>query len=72
MARVHTSNPRKTRRLWEECGGQVHYVHRTGEERWVHPAFSDTIRINSRRQDVPAIILCRLNHLLYTDIELAR
>lgn len=64
MAHIHTTNPRKTRRLWEECGGLVLHVRRTGEQRWVHPAFPDTIRVNSRRHDIPAVILCRLNHLL--------
>lgn len=64
MCRVDTHDPRKIRRLWMKCGGEVHHVRRTGEERWVHPAFDGTVRVNSRRHDIPAVVLCRLNHLL--------
>lgn len=62
--RITTTDPRKIRVLWETCGGTVLAVRRTGEERWAHPAFKDTVRANGRRNDIPAIILCRLNHLV--------
>ena len=71
MARVDTHNPRTIRRLWQERGGQVEAVRRTGEERWTHPAFEGTVRANARRHDIPAVILCRLNHLLLTQQQLA-
>lgn len=62
--RIHTTNPRKVRRLWEEQGGYVLPVRRTGELRWGHPAYVTTILANGRRNDIPAVILCRLNKLL--------
>jgi hypothetical protein len=64
MSRINTTNPRTVRRLWQECGGQVFPVRRTGEERWVHPMFNDPITSIRRRNDLPAIVLCRLNRLL--------
>ena len=64
MPRINTHNPRKVRRLWQECGGAVLPVRGTGEERWVHPAYDAPVTANGRRHDVPAVILCRLNHLL--------
>jgi hypothetical protein len=62
--RVRTTNPRKVRKLWEEQGGYVLQVRRTGEFRWIHPAFATTILANSRRNDIPAVILCRLNQII--------
>ncbi|HVA12895.1 MAG TPA: hypothetical protein VNF99_06580 [Stellaceae bacterium] len=62
--RINTKDPRKVRRLWEKLGGRVLAVRKTGEERWVHPAFDSTVRANGRRGDIPAVILCRLNHLI--------
>ncbi len=64
MAHIRCTNPRQARKLWRERGGHIVYVRRTGEERWEHPSFSDTVRVNIRRHDVPAVILCRLNKLI--------
>ena len=63
MAHINTHDPKKVRRLWIQLGGEVHHVRGTGEERWIHPAFDNTVRSNSRRHDIPAKVLCRLNHL---------
>jgi hypothetical protein len=41
-------------------------VRRTGEMRYVHSAFLDTVRANNRRTDVPAVLLSRINQLLHT------
>ena len=65
IKRVNTTDPRKIRRLWKECGGTVSSVRRTGEERWMHPAFETSVRSNGRRNDIPAVILCRLNHIIH-------
>ena len=35
-------------------------VRRTGEMRYVHSAFLDTVRANNRRTDVPAVLLSRV------------
>jgi hypothetical protein len=63
---IHTSNHRLAKRLWENLGGSVVYVRRTGEVRFLHPAFEKSVRVNSRRDDVPAIVLSRINQLLRT------
>ena len=63
MPRINTHDPRTVRRLWIQLGGEVLHVRGTGEERWVHPAFGSTVRCNARRHDIPAKVLCRLNHL---------
>jgi hypothetical protein len=62
--RIYSTDPRKVRALWEAFGGHVLQVRRTGELRWVHPAFESSVRANARRNDIPAAVLCRLNHLI--------
>jgi len=64
MGNFNDMNPRRARKAWEGCGGSVVHVRRTGEERWVHPAFDGSIRTNSRRHDIPMAVLSRLNKLL--------
>lgn len=58
------SNHRDAQRRWLDLGGQVLPVRRTGEVRYVHPAFPASIRANGRRHDAPAILLCRIGQLL--------
>ena len=61
---VHTSNGRKAKKIWILLGGEMIAVRRTGEMRYVHSAFMDTVRANDRRADVPAVLLSRINQLL--------
>lgn len=64
---VHTSDIRHFKRLWYELGGDILEVRRTGEVRYVHTSFLNTVRANDRRKDVPAVLLSRLNQLLRTE-----
>lgn len=61
---VHTSDRRHFKRLWRDLGGEIVELQRTGEVRYVHTHFLDTVRANDRRKDVPAVLLSRLNQLL--------
>lgn len=61
---VHTSDSRKAKKIWILLGGHMIAVRRTGEMRYVHTAFLDTVRANDRRNDVPAVLLSRINQLL--------
>lgn len=63
---LHTSDSRRAKRIWLLLGGQMVPVRRTGEMRYSHPSFLDTVRANDRRSDVPAILLSRINQLLKT------
>lgn len=63
---VHTSNGRRAQKIWIMLGGEMIPVRRTGEMRYIHPAFQNTIRANDRRTDVPAVLLSRINQLLRT------
>lgn len=63
---VHTSNGRRAQKIWIMLGGEMIPVRRTGEMRYLHPAFPNTIRANDRRSDVPAVLLSRINQLLRT------
>ena len=63
---LHTSNSRRAKKIWILLGGEMIHVRRTGELRYVHPAFLDTVRANDRRSDVPAILLSRINQVLRT------
>lgn len=61
---IHTSDARKAKRIWITLGGEMIVVRRTGEMRYIHTAFPDTVRANNRRRDVPAVLLSRINQLL--------
>lgn len=63
---LHTSNCRRAQKIWILLGGEMIPVRRTGEMRYIHPAFLSTIRANDRRSDVPAVILTRINQMLRT------
>lgn len=61
---IHTSNGRQVERLWLLLGGQVLPVRRTGEKFYIHKLFISPLRINGRRDDVPAKLLSRVNQLI--------
>lgn len=61
---LHTSDRRKLDRMWQSLGGTINPVRRTGESRYAHRAFESTVRINTRRNDVPAKLLSRINQLI--------
>jgi hypothetical protein len=65
---LHTSNCRRAQKVWLLLGGKIIPVRRTGEMRYIHPAFPSTIRANDRRSDVPAVLLTRINQLLRTKV----
>lgn len=60
---VHTSDARCFKRMWLNLGGIIRPLRGTGEVRYEHPLFIDTVRSNDRRKDVPAVLLSRLNQL---------
>lgn len=51
-------------RIWLLLRGRIEPVCRTGRGRYPHELFLHPLRTNSRRNDVPAKLLSRLNHLL--------
>lgn len=61
---LHLTNARKFKREWRTMGGEIIEIRRTGEVRYVHTLFVDTVRVNDRRKDVPAVMVSRLNQLL--------
>ena len=63
---LHTSNSRKAKKIWQLLGGEMITIRKTGEMRYVHSAFVDRVRSNDRRNDVPAVLLSRINQLLRT------
>jgi hypothetical protein len=63
---LHTSNSRKAKKIWQLLGGEMITIRKTGEMRYVHSAFVDTVRSNDRRNAVPAVLLSRINQLLRT------
>ena len=62
-----TSDSRKFKKVWLSLGGTLELVRGTGELRYLHPKFKKTVRANDRRNDVPAVLLCRVNHLIKMD-----
>jgi hypothetical protein len=66
-APFRTSNSRKFKKVWLSLGGTVESVRGTGELRYLHPKFKNTVRANDRRTDVPAVLLRRANHLMKLD-----
>ena len=61
---LHTSDSRRADRIWRTLGGTISPVRRTGEKRYAHDHFASPLRINGRREDVPAKLLSRINQLL--------
>ncbi len=61
---IHTSNGRQVERLWLLFGGEVVPVRRTGEKFFIHEFFDAPLRVNARRDDVPAKLLSRINQLI--------
>ncbi len=61
---IHTTDIRKFQRLWIKLGGSICAVRRTGEMRYAHKQFTNTVRANDRRNDVPAVLLSRVNQLI--------
>ena len=61
---IHTSNGRQAERIWLLLGGQVLPARRTGEKFFIHEFFDAPLRLNGRRDDVPAKLLSRINQLI--------
>jgi len=61
---IHTSDIRSFDKLWRQNGGHIKPVRRTGESRYINPAFPESVRTNGRRKAVPAVLLSRLNTLI--------
>lgn len=60
---IHLTDARHFKRLWLDMGGSIDEVRRTGEVRYRHPHFVDSVRANDRRKDVPAVLQSRANQL---------
>ena len=61
---IHTSDTKQAERLWQMLGGEIHPVRRTGEKFFTHEFFHSPLRVNGRRQDVPAKLISRINQLI--------
>jgi hypothetical protein len=61
--RIHTSDKRLIKKFWIDLGGTIDRVRRTGEVRYIHPTIKKSFRVNDRRTDVPAVIICLINKL---------
>jgi hypothetical protein len=46
-----------------EHGGAVDFVHRTGEIRFSHPAFTRKVTVNARRKDAPVALTSQLKKI---------
>lgn len=61
---IHTSNRRLVENIWISNGGTTEIVRGTGEVRFRHPRIAKPLRINGRRNDVPAKLLSNLNQVI--------
>jgi hypothetical protein len=61
---LHTSSPTKAKRIWRLLGGTAVPVNGTGEMRYEHPRMARSVTLNDRRNDVPAVLLSRINQML--------
>ena len=61
---IHTSDARHAKRIWLLLGGDMIRIRGTGEMRYVHQEFNKSVRANDRRNDVPAVLLSRINQLI--------
>lgn len=60
---VHTSDIRKADHEWLMLGGRIEHITGTGETRYRHDALAKPLRINGRRNDVPAKLMTLLNQV---------
>ena len=60
---VHTTDIHKVERMWLLLGGRIESVRRTGETRYRHDSLDRPLRVNGRRNDVPAKLLTVLNRV---------
>lgn len=60
---VHSSDIHKVEEMWLLLGGRIESVRRTGETRYRHEALGRPLRVNGRRNDVPAKLLTLLNRV---------
>jgi len=60
---VHTTDIHKVERMWLLLGGRIENVRRTGETRYRHDSLAKPLRVNGRRNDVPAKLLTVLNRV---------
>lgn len=61
---IHLTDTRHFKKLWKDMGGTILELRGTGEVRYVHTHFVDTVRANDRRKDVPAVLISRMNQLI--------
>ncbi len=64
-----SSDVHKANRVWLALGGHIEPVRRTGEVRYTHAAFTDSVRANGRRKDTPAVLLSRINQIMRRQAE---
>ena len=60
---VHTTDIHKVERMWLLLGGRIESVRRTGETRYRHESLDRPLRVNGRRNEVPAKLLTFLNRV---------
>lgn len=63
---ISTRGRRKFDREWKEHGGCIECKRGTGEDLYLHPLFPP-LRVNGRRESVPACLITRLNRILRTE-----
>ena len=60
---LHLTDARHFKKAWRSLGGVILEVRGTGEVRYLHSQFIDSVRANDRRKDIPAVLISRLNQI---------
>lgn len=60
---IHISDIHRADQIWLLLGGRIENIRRTGETRYRHDALPRPLRVNGRRNDVPAKLLTLLNRI---------
>ena len=64
MKTIKTTSFRIADKIWKQLGGEIVPVRRTGEIRYQHNVFADTVRVNGRRNGIPPVMISRINQLI--------
>lgn len=51
------SSRRRFDRVWQQIGGTVEHVRRTGEARYRHPSRKRPIKVSARRDDTQRVLI---------------
>lgn len=64
MRKLTGCNLREATQAFEDLGGTVHHMRRTGEDAYRHPGLARPMKINIRRKSAPRCLTTAVSRLM--------